>query len=350
MQEQKHILETKRYQQTDTIVIGAGLSGLIVAQQLHASGQRVICVDKARGTGGRLSSKRIETASAEMVAFDLGCTSFNALSFSFQRQVREWIDEGVIAEVPATKVATPEKRYIGTPRSSSLTRHLSSGLDIRFGTRVSHLEREEGRWVVYVDSSAGKPATSMFICDRVVLAIPPSQAAAMLPADHSLKASLASVNMVPQWVVVLVTSANFSLATQREMPDSALIARCSLENSKPGRDSGFTGNIYQLQATSAWTNQHIDAAKEDVIAMFTEEFKRCVGSDIDVVASYAHRWLYSQRSGEVVARQDFLARDDGINVCGDYMCNDPRFEGVEAAYISAIALAEKMLHACTVAY
>ena len=42
--------------QADVIVIGAGLSGLIAAGTLKASGARVLVLDKGRGVGGRLAT------------------------------------------------------------------------------------------------------------------------------------------------------------------------------------------------------------------------------------------------------------------------------------------------------
>jgi predicted NAD/FAD-dependent oxidoreductase len=52
----------------DVVVIGAGLSGLTAAQQLHQAGFRVVVVDKSRGLGGRLATRRIRAT-----AIDHGC-------------------------------------------------------------------------------------------------------------------------------------------------------------------------------------------------------------------------------------------------------------------------------------
>jgi hypothetical protein len=290
-----------------------------------------------------MSSKKVETGSGEAITFDLGCTDFTADSYSFQRQVMRWLEERVVVEVQSPATAPFEKRYVGTPRGSALTRHLASALDIRFGTRISRLEREGGRWLGYIESQSGLPDSVAFSCSRIVLAIPPFQAAALLPAKHSLKDLLAGVTMLPQWVVMLATATRAPLHGHWQIPASDLIARCSLESRKPGRVSDFAGDIWQLQAKPAWTEQHIETDKNVVIAMLLEEFKRCLDTDVDVVASYAHRWLYSQRGARVVAVQDFLNSADGVSVCGDYLCNDFRFGGVEAAYTSAMALTESML-------
>ena len=49
-------------QTTDVLVIGAGMAGLIAAAELRRAGRRVLVLDKSRGGGGRLASRRIDGA------------------------------------------------------------------------------------------------------------------------------------------------------------------------------------------------------------------------------------------------------------------------------------------------
>jgi renalase len=45
----------------DVIVIGAGLSGLIAAHTVQANGVRVVVLDKGRGVGGLLATRRTDS-------------------------------------------------------------------------------------------------------------------------------------------------------------------------------------------------------------------------------------------------------------------------------------------------
>jgi predicted NAD/FAD-dependent oxidoreductase len=42
-----------------TVVIGAGLAGLLLARGLAAAGANVVGVEKSRGFGGRMATKRV---------------------------------------------------------------------------------------------------------------------------------------------------------------------------------------------------------------------------------------------------------------------------------------------------
>ena len=48
--------------QSDVIVIGAGISGLMCATELERNGYSVQVLDKGRGPGGRMSTRRFQGA------------------------------------------------------------------------------------------------------------------------------------------------------------------------------------------------------------------------------------------------------------------------------------------------
>ncbi|MFM8940069.1 MAG: FAD-dependent oxidoreductase, partial [Phenylobacterium sp.] len=56
-------------------IIGAGLSGLACARSLHREGRKVQLFDKARGPGGRMSTRRVETPLGT-IGFDHGAQYF----------------------------------------------------------------------------------------------------------------------------------------------------------------------------------------------------------------------------------------------------------------------------------
>ncbi|HEY9882642.1 MAG TPA: FAD-dependent oxidoreductase, partial [Thermosynechococcaceae cyanobacterium] len=49
----------------DIAVIGAGMAGLTCAQQLQQTGDRVVILEKSRGVGGRIATRRLHETLAD---------------------------------------------------------------------------------------------------------------------------------------------------------------------------------------------------------------------------------------------------------------------------------------------
>ena len=74
-------------QPLDVLVIGAGLAGLAFACDAPAAGLRVRLVDKARGPGGRCSTRRL----GDGVSVDHGAQYFTARGERLKELVNAWI-------------------------------------------------------------------------------------------------------------------------------------------------------------------------------------------------------------------------------------------------------------------
>jgi renalase len=68
----------------EVAVIGAGIAGLTCAQKLQQAGKSVVLIDKSRGLGGRLATRRLAGTHA-----DHGVCYLQAKGDRFQH----WIDE-----------------------------------------------------------------------------------------------------------------------------------------------------------------------------------------------------------------------------------------------------------------
>lgn len=55
----------------DVAIIGAGMSGLICAQELQQAGYRVVVVEKSRGLGGRVTTRRLQDTCADRARSEL---------------------------------------------------------------------------------------------------------------------------------------------------------------------------------------------------------------------------------------------------------------------------------------
>jgi renalase len=329
----------------DFAVIGAGIAGLTAATEISKRGYKLAVFEKARGTGGRLSSKRVADVDGQFMAFDLGCVSMTGASKNFSQQLKDWHLKGVIE--PWFKDAHELTHYVAVPRNSALTRYLSKNLACHFSTQVSSIKRTNNIWHLFTQDINSERLLAK--ARNVIIATPSPQASDLIPAGSHLKRELEKVEIGAQWVMGLELDNTLSSAHPILYPDSDIIFSVSQESRKPKRrDNLGHGNhdhvhgstILQIQATSDWTRQHLESTDEQVSSALLRELEHHVQSPIGIVNAYVHRWLYSCVVAGVDTKGGYLWDEDGLGLVGDYLSNDAY--GVESAWLSGKQLADRL--------
>lgn len=99
--------------------------------------------------------------------------------------------------------------------------------------------------------------------------------------------------MEPTWAVALGFREVLDTPVQGCFVHGSPIAWLACNRSKPGRDTAL--DTWVLHATSQWSRQHIDMAKEDVVEHLRCAFAEVIGCAVPEAAfSIAHRWLYAR--------------------------------------------------------
>tara|TARA_R110001592_G_scaffold227724_1_gene483979 strand:- start:12398 stop:13396 length:999 start_codon:yes stop_codon:yes gene_type:complete len=321
----------------DILVIGAGMSGLIAARELHKSDYKVACVEKARGSGGRLSSKRLQIKHSEnMISFDLGCASFDAKTELFRSQIEQWVSQGV-AKIWHYSNASGTQ-YVGIPSNSRITRHLADQLDVNFGTRITKIEKVADVW----QASIGEGNTQEIFAQtkHIVFATPPQQAADLLPEKHELKAVLSQPILLPQWVLMLNIKGSLGLAGDYREIKGSIISRLILEQGKPERADNHGHQLWLIHACPDWTSKNLETDKEALTNSLVSELASIAGTPVIVEDTYLHRWLYAIAQDSALTGRKFLCDGQGLWFCGDYLADTSRLSGLEAAFTSAYKLSK----------
>ncbi len=324
---------------------------------LQAHGLPVRLFDKARGPGGRMSSRRLEEA-----AVDLGAQFFSVRDPAFRRAVAAWREAGVVAPWPDSLwEAGPSgwqrhrddvERLIGVPRMSAVARHLAGGLEVAAGTRVERLEpRGEAWWLIDQHGERHGPFA------RVVLALPSPQAQALLePHAPSLAADCEAIIQRPCWAAW----ARFAeplpalpgvdddwqavrLAPEpNRAPTEPPLRFVSRNDHKPGRHG--QGESLTLLARLEWSEAHLERDAEGVARDLLDAFRARLPEGVTLpepTALGAHRWRYAQpdvfAGGEAV-NLDYRRSSAGLALCGDGW-RGPR---VEDAWLSGHHLGEAL--------
>lgn len=332
-------------------VIGAGMSGLACAQTLAKEGASVSLFDKARGPGGRMSSKRRPTATV-----DLGAQAFTVRDKSFAQTVKEWHQAGCVAMWPTCCYQASSSgwlthnddqiRYTGAPRMSAITRHMAETLASLpstaqiYDTAIVAFEKTSSGWQL-IDQNG----VSYGPFDVVVISAPPPQAHALVAKwdtdlatacqaspQHGCWAGWAIfatplppiADVMPNW---------HSVATAHE------VLRLATRNStKPGREQ--QQESVSLLAQLTWSDTHIEfdnnIAAQRLLSAFTALFPENTALP-ELIELGAHRWRYAQPAE--VGQQSYLYSQQGLALCGDSF----RGSRVEDAWLSGFELANALL-------
>lgn len=139
--------------ETDILIIGAGISGLLCAKKLQDAGLKVRVVDKGRGCGGRMATRRQADA-----RFDHGAQFFTVRDPRFQEFVDQWISAGVIREwfrhLPEDSNPRGYPRYCGINGMTDGPGHLAAELDVIQSERITELSRDVDIWIATSESGA----------------------------------------------------------------------------------------------------------------------------------------------------------------------------------------------------
>ncbi|MEE2789249.1 MAG: FAD-dependent oxidoreductase [Myxococcota bacterium] len=313
-------------------IIGAGIAGSTCGRFIQRTGNETVLFDKARGAGGRLSTRR-----RDGVTYDFGAPVLSAQSSAFTRALATWIKAGAAQQWPGRfgylrdgqliEEHDAPARFVGTPGMNAIVKQLQVGLDVRYGQRVDELI-EDGRGWRLVDVD-GAPLGRF---DAVVLAVPAPQAMALLSPHGILTDGLAQVRMDPCWTVMAHWSAPLDVSFDAlELTGS--IGWATRERSKPGR---VEHDAWVIHASSAWSRENLELDAERVSSQILKDFAAMIGIHCPMpTAIHTHRWRYSRVRNPLGVGSLWDGRHR-IGVCGD-MCLGGR---VENAYLSGRALAQ----------
>lgn len=296
-------------------VVGTGIAGLACADALVAAGHKVVCFDKGRGPGGRMSTRRAES-DGRSLQFDHGAQYFTVRDTDFVDQVRRWEAVGVAVRW----LEAGDDAWVGTPGMNAPVRALAEHQSVHWGRSIEALRREEGGWVAV---GSGDPGAF----DAAIVAVPAEQAGPLLAPHRQDFADLAAgTPSQPSWTAMAAFSQRLS-TEQDIVRDRGALGWAARDSAKPGR-GGLESWV--IQASADWSAQHLEQAPEKVATVLLGLLASELGVPLPApVYLHAHRWRFARsgRSGEPTALWDASIQ---LGACGDWLAA-PR---VEAAWLS----------------
>ncbi len=264
------------------------MSGLIAGKVLQRNGIDVTILDKGRGIGGRLATRRIVHPLYGEGVFDYGMQAFSVSDPRFQLWVDEWLERGIIDR---WEIANPAGTtcYRGKQSSRSIAQHLAQDLDVRTQTCAVEVIEEALGWTVRSDND------DLFWGDNLLITAPIPQILALLDRSEidlpaALRNRLAGVVYQPCLTVLALLDKPSNIpppgGLQLADPSLAWIA-CNQQQGTSPQAAAVT-----IQATPAFSQTHWDMDLDAIAKILLD--RAAPWLDAHVVEFQVHRWLYSQ--------------------------------------------------------
>ena len=269
------------------IIIGGGITGLITATLLQRRGLEVTVLDKGKGIGGRLATRRISEDSIEGV-FDYGAQYFSVENPQFQVWVDEWLEQGVIKEWSRRFAKADGKLcYCGVNGTRGIAKYLAQNLEVHTSTKVVEIGYDK-QWLVSTEDDR------QYQADFLVMTPPVPQSLALLDAS----------------LIALPLDFRFSLENisyHRSIAVLALLEKPSkipppggmtLENDyltwlADNHQKGISPNGYAvtLHATHSFSDEYWDSDDAEIVYKLATTAADYLDSSI--IKYQVHRWRYS---------------------------------------------------------
>lgn len=319
-------------------VVGAGVAGLACAHALHEQGVPVTVFDKARGPGGRISTRRVHEW-----RFDHGAQYFTFReSTVFGHHVDLWLEAGVVERWQgriavigeqgpgSVRPADSETRYVGVGGMSAIARYFASDVDVRHGVRVVTRWRVGDGWRLEAEDG-----TDLGVFGAVVVAVPAPQAVPLL-AGSTIEQAALDVSMDPCWAVMAGFGEALYLDFDGAFAHNSPLSWIARNTSKPGWPPTES---WVMHASAAWSHANLEQSPDEAVARLLDAFGEILGRRLPAPqVATGHRWRFAAPTRPLGIR--CLADDDlMLFACGDW-CLGGRIEG---AFMSGLAVASAIL-------
>lgn len=312
-------------------IIGAGLAGLTLASRLSEAHQ-VFVFEKARGPGGRMSTRR-----ADPYAFDHGAQYFTAETAEFQAFLHDLQRDGVVSRWPVEIAlrngarVSGKSKYAATPGMNAICKSLAAALSVETQMHIQSLSNLSGQWHL---QTGDKQALGRF--DWIVSTAPAEQTAQLMPAEFAGQAQLSQVRMHGCFSLMLGFEEPIALPWQALKSGSGPVGWMAVNSLKPARPAPFA---LLIQSSNAWAAANLENDPAEIVGALLLSASELAGTDLSGAAHQVlHRWRYAATAKS--AGVPFLCDPERrLAAAGDWCLGGK----VEAAFSSASALADHIL-------
>lgn len=347
---------TQRNSVFDVVVIGAGLTGLLCANTLQKKGYSVLILEKSRGLGGRLATRRIgKTIVDHGLSYFLeqGKYSQQLLTELQNHQILEGKEPQSYPLEDTLQKITVQPQYFAPKGMTEIAKYLAQDLTIWRSCRVINLSpSQQNYWHINYESSQDN---NPFVQAKILVsAIPAPQLRLLLQASHlnhlseTFLSSIQSVTYYP-CLAVMAGYSQFSLTDipweQVNFLSDSDLAWIGVESRKRETPSE---TVIIVHSTPYYAESYLDYSDLQPIGKaLIDKIATLLSSSLKSPDWYqVHRWRYAFPQTSVI--EPYLETQTPLPLlaCGDWCLgnlNPEQSWHIEKAMASGMATAEKVI-------
>ncbi|MEG5040560.1 MULTISPECIES: FAD-dependent oxidoreductase [unclassified Microcoleus] len=263
----------------DVAVIGAGMAGLSCAQRLRQAGYSVAVVEKSRGAGGRVATRRVQGTRADHGARYLepqGDAVQGLIEALVDREILKLWTDTVWEFRQGELSAIPNSCYVAPAGMNAVGKYLAEGLEICFGRRVQAISTTDNQmWHLSLEVTDDNLQTPQeLIAKAVVVAIPAPQALMFLNSEIGFQPDFLDKLRSVEYDPCITVMAGYPVAKHQDLsnlnpqwksvsfPDNADLAWVGLDSSKrldPQQP------VFVVHSSATFAERYLEAADLETV-------------------------------------------------------------------------------------
>lgn len=263
-----------KVREEEILIIGAGLSALMLARSMRALGKSCLLLEKSRGIGGRIATRRIED-----LGFDHGA-SFLSDSEYFEDFLK--MSKGIVHH-------SPQGFYI-EGGMNHLAKFLATDLEILKNQRAQIIEPHDSRWKIQTAEGL------TILASKVVITAPLPQAVELLDQNRlQVPAQLRAIQYKPALIY---------LAVLKEIPENLTSFSHQQNMIYLMRERQLHPRGIVMHLSEAAAADHFEKSDAEILQLMREVISSAGLQACEIEKEELKKWRYSQplsRSPEAFA-------------------------------------------------
>lgn len=321
---------------TDCLIVGAGIAGLMAAQQLQTHGRTCLVLDKGRGLGGRMATRRL----ADGATADHGAQFFTVRSPTFHHWVSRWLANGVAAEwsrgFPPHNPADGHPRYRGQNGMTDIPKWLAQTISVRTQTEITAVQQTPTGWQLITADGQTFAAPTLLLTPPV-----PQSLALLAQSNLALPPQTSSALSRLQYDPCFAVMATLRQPSRIPTPGAVQLRGEPISWIADNQQKGISAvPAVTIHASPTFTRHWFDEPQTAVAQHLIHAAHQAGWLDKAQVADVqVRRWRYAQPSTQHPERCVLVQRPWPLAFAGDAF-QEARVEG---AALSGLAAANALL-------